>query len=110
MKELFFLFTVFLLSDLCISQQQQQSQQILQQNPQPQSQAAGQPPPPKQSEKFIPRPNLNKLYKSSECQDDIKEYCPRAKNIEMNDLSVLQCIYNEVPDLSVIGKECQHVI
>ena len=57
----------------------------------------------------VKRGSMNKLYFSPECQDDIKEYCPRSKKIELNDLSVLQCIYNEVPDLSVIDKECHHV-
>ncbi len=57
----------------------------------------------------VKRGSMNKLYFSPECQDDIKEYCPKSKKIELNDLSVLQCIYNEVPDLNVIDKECHHV-
>lgn len=62
-----------------------------------------------QQPSVIKRGNMNKLYYSPECQDDIKEHCPRSKKIELNDLSVLQCIYNEVQDLSLIDKECHHV-
>ena len=71
--------------------------------------AAAAPPPP-QPPPVIKRGTMSNLYYSPECQDDIKEYCPKSKRIELNDLSVLQCIYNEVPDLSVIDKECHHVI
>jgi hypothetical protein len=71
--------------------------------------AAGAAPPPPQPPPVIKRGTMSNLYYSPECQDDIKEYCPKSKRIELNDLSVLQCIYNEVPDLSVIDKECHHV-
>jgi hypothetical protein len=73
------------------------------------SSAAGAAPPPPQPPPVIKRGTMSNLYYSPECQDDIKEYCPKSKRIELNDLSVLQCIYNEVPDLSVIDKECHHV-
>ena len=56
------------------------------------------------------RPSANKIYNSPECQEDIQKYCPRAKKFELNDLAILQCIYNEVQDLKVIDGECQSVI
>jgi hypothetical protein len=50
-----------------------------------------------------------KLYNSPECHEEIVKYCPRGRNIELSDVSVLQCIYNELKDLSVLDIECQHV-
>ncbi len=55
------------------------------------------------------RVNKNKLYNSPECQQDILEYCPRAKQVELNDLAVLQCIHNEVKSLNMLSSECHHV-
>ena len=49
------------------------------------------------------------LYYSKECSDDLRRYCPAARNNELNDLAVLQCIYNEVPDLTKIDAECHNV-
>ena len=61
------------------------------------------------SEKLIRRGTNNKLYYSPECQDDIREYCPKSNKIELNDLAVLQCIHNEVKSLSSLNTDCQHV-
>ena len=49
------------------------------------------------------------LYKSKECRDDLFKYCPIARENELNDLAVMQCFYDKVPDLSVLDEECQHV-
>ena len=99
--------TLAIILSLCktySTQQQQQSQQ-----PQQQQNENKISPPITQINKVIRRGSMNKLYYSPECQDDIREYCSRSKNIELNDLAVLQCIYNEVQDLSQIDKECHHV-
>lgn len=48
------------------------------------------------------------LYSSPECQNEILQYCPRAKN-PMGDVKVLQCIHNNLPDLNILTKECQNV-
>lgn len=62
-----------------------------------------------QPEPSIRRNQNAKLFYSKECQDDITRYCRKARNTELSDLAVLQCIYNEVPDLNAIDKECHNV-
>lgn len=62
-----------------------------------------------QAEPSIRRSPNTKLFYSKECQDDIIRYCRKARNTELSDLAVLQCIYNEVPDLNAIDKECHNV-
>lgn len=62
-----------------------------------------------QPELNIGRSPNAKLYYSKECQDDISRYCLNAKKVELSDLTVLQCIHNEVPDLNLIDKECHNV-
>ena len=49
------------------------------------------------------------LYNSEECHDDIVKYCPRGRLIQLNDINVVQCFYNELKDLSVLDSQCQHV-
>ena len=77
------------------------------QPPQAAPQAEAQPQTPPQN--IIRRQASNRLFHSPECSDQIQRFCPRAKKIELNDLAVLQCIHNEVQDLSSIDIECQHV-
>lgn len=54
-------------------------------------------------------PSANLFY-SKECQDDIRRFCPNPGNVEMSDMTVLQCIHNQVSDLSQIDKECHNLL
>ncbi len=62
----------------------------------------------------LPQSNLKRqntlLYYSTECQDEIREYCPRSNKVELNDINVLQCILNDVPDLSALTTACQNLL
>jgi hypothetical protein len=49
------------------------------------------------------------LYYSKECQEEIIQHCPTARKNELSDLTVLTCIHNNVPDMTVINKDCQNV-
>ena len=65
-------------------------------------------------ESKVKPPVINKskkaqLYNSAQCHDNIVKYCPRSRQTELTDMSVMQCIYNEIKDLSVLDVECQHV-
>ena len=60
--------------------------------------------------KNVTRPlQLTKLYNSLECHENIVKYCPRGRIGELTDFAVIQCIYNEIKDLSVLDDDCQHV-
>ncbi len=50
------------------------------------------------------------LYYSPECQDEIRQYCPRSDKVQLNDITVLQCIHNDVPDLATLTNACQHLL
>ena len=63
----------------------------------------------KNNNNYVKRVAKASLYTSKECESEIMRYCPRANRIELSDMAVLQCIYNQVADLSRVSADCQNV-
>ena len=64
---------------------------------------------PKKQQLSLNREPDTGLYYSRECQNDIAIHCPKASKMILSDIAVLQCIHNEVQDLSKIDQSCHNV-
>ena len=53
--------------------------------------------------------NFHGLALSSDCHEDVVNYCPTNFEPEDADLEVMSCFYNSVVSLYDLAYECQHV-